>query len=225
MFSRFFIERPVLASVVSLLIVFAGGISIFSLPIAQYPDIVPPVVQVVASYPGADPRVIADTVAAPIEQQVNGVDGMLYMSSQSAADGSYTLNVTFGLGTNIDMDTVLTQNRVTAALAQLPEDVQRQGVVTQKVSSALVMILSVFSPDARYDDLFLTNYVTINMKDALNRIPGVGSISVFPTKDYAMRLWLDPEKLRARNLTVDDVVNALRQQNVQVAAGQLGQPP
>jgi len=225
MFSRFFIERPVLASVVSLLIVFAGGLSIFTLPISQYPDIVPPVVQVVASYPGADPRVIADTVAAPIEQQVNGVDGMLYMSSQSAADGSYTLNVTFELGTNIDMDTVLTQNRVTAALAQLPEDVQRQGVTTQKVSSALILILSVFSPDGRYDDLFLTNYVTINMKDALSRIPGVGSISVFPTKDYAMRLWLDPEKLRARKLTVDDVVNALRQQNVQVAAGQLGQAP
>ncbi len=225
MFSRFFIERPVLASVVSLLIVFAGGVSIFALPISQYPDIVPPVVQVVASYPGADPRVIADTVAAPIEQQVNGVDGMLYMSSQSAADGSYTLNVTFDLGTNIDMNTVLTQNRVSAALAQLPEDVQRLGVTTQKVSSALILILSVFSPDGRYDDLFLTNYVNINMKDALSRIPGVGSISVFPTKDYAMRLWLNPEKLKARNLTVDDVVNALRQQNVQVAAGQLGQPP
>ena len=180
MLSRFFIERPILASVVSILIVFAGAISIFSLPIAQYPEIVPPVVQVTAYYPGADPRVIAETVAAPIEQQVNGVENMLYMSSQSAADGSYTLNVTFELGTNIDMNTVLTQNRVSAALAQLPEDVQRQGVTTKKVSSALVLVLSVFSPDNRYDDLFVTNYVTINMKDTLSRIPGVGNIVLYP---------------------------------------------
>ncbi len=225
MLSRFFIERPILASVVSIIIVFAGAVSIFSLPIAQYPEIVPPVVQVTASYPGADPRVIAETVAAPIEQQVNGVENMLYMSSQSAADGSYTLNVTFELGTNIDMDTVLTQNRVSAALAQLPEDVQRQGVTTKKVSSALVMVVSVFSPDNRYDDLFVTNYATINMKDTLSRIPGVGNIVLYPNKDYSMRVWLDADKLRARDLTVDDVVGALRTQNVQVASGQLGQPP
>jgi hydrophobic/amphiphilic exporter-1 (mainly G- bacteria), HAE1 family len=225
MMSRFFIERPVLASVVSILIVFAGAISIFGLPIAQYPEIVPPVVQVTAYYPGADPTVIAETVAAPIEQQVNGVENMLYMSSQSAADGSYTLNVTFELGTNIDMNTVLTQNRVTAALAQLPEDVQRQGVTTKKVSSALVLVLSLFSPDNRYDDLFLTNYATINMKDTLSRIPGVGNIVLYPNKDYSMRVWLDADKLRARDLTVDDAVNALRAQNVQVASGQLGQPP
>jgi hydrophobic/amphiphilic exporter-1 (mainly G- bacteria), HAE1 family len=225
MLSRFFIERPILASVVSILIVFAGAVSIFSLPIAQYPEIVPPVVQVTAYYPGADPTVIAETVAAPIEQQVNGVENMLYMSSQSAADGSYTLNVTFELGTNIDMNTVLTQNRVSAALAQLPEDVQRQGVTTKKVSSALVLVMSVFSPDNRYDDLFLTNYVTINMKDTLSRIPGVGNIVLYPNKDYSMRLWLDADKLHARDLTVDDVVGALREQNVQVASGQLGQPP
>ena len=225
MLSRYFIERPILASVVSILIVFAGAVSIVGLPIAQYPEIVPPVVQVTAYYPGADPRVIAETVAAPIEQQVNGVENMLYMSSQSAADGSYTLNVTFELGTNIDMNTVLTQNRVSAALAQLPEDVQRQGVTTKKVSSALILVLSVFSPDNRYDDLFLTNYVTINMKDTLSRVPGVGNIVLYPSKDYSMRLWLDADKLRARDLTVDDVVGALRQQNVQVAAGQLGQPP
>jgi len=225
MLSRFFIERPILASVVSILIVLAGAVSIFSLPIAQYPEIVPPVVQVTAYYPGADPRVIAETVAAPIEQQVNGVENMLYMSSQSAADGSYTLNVTFDLGTNIDMNTVLTQNRVSAALAQLPEDVQRQGVNTKKVSSALILVLSVYSPDNRYDDLFLTNYARINMKDTLSRIRGVGDIALYPSKDYSMRLWLDANKLRARNLTVDDVVDALRQQNVQVAAGQLGQPP
>lgn len=225
MLSRFFIERPILASVVSILIVFAGGISIFSLPIAQYPEIVPPVVQVTAYYPGADPRVIAETVAAPIEQQVNGVENMLYMSSQSAADGSYTLNVTFELGTDIDMNTVLTQNRVAAAMAQLPEDVQRQGVTTKKVSSALILVLSVFSPDNRYDDLFLTNYVTINMKDTLSRVPGVGNIVLYPNKDYSMRVWLDADKLRARDLTVDDVASALREQNVQVASGQIGQPP
>jgi HAE1 family hydrophobic/amphiphilic exporter-1 len=225
MLSRYFIERPILASVVSILIVFAGAVSILGLPIAQYPEIVPPVVKVSASYPGADPRVIAETVAAPIEQQVNGVENMLYMSSQSAADGSYTLNVTFELGTDPDMNTVLTQNRVSAALASLPEDVQRQGVTTKKVSSALVIIISVYSPDNRYDDLFLTNYVTINMKDVLSRIRGVGNVDIYPSKDYSMRLWLDGDKLRARDLTTDDVVDALRQQNVQVAAGQLGQPP
>lgn len=225
MFSRFFIERPIFAAVISIIIVFAGGVALFKLPIAQYPEIVPPVVQVQAYYPGADPQVIAETVAAPIEQQVNGVDKMLYMSSQSAADGSYTLNVTFELGTNIDMNTVLTQNRVTAALAQLPEEVQRQGVTTKKVSTALVAVISFYSPDDRYDDLFITNYLTINVKDVLSRISGVGSISTFPTKDYSMRIWLDADKLRARNLTVEDIVKALRQQNIQVAAGQLGQPP
>jgi HAE1 family hydrophobic/amphiphilic exporter-1 len=225
MFSRFFIDRPIFASVISIIIVFAGGIALSTLPIAQYPEIVPPVVQVRASYPGADPQVIAETVAAPIEQQVNGVENMLYMSSQSSADGLYNLNVTFELGTDVDINTVLTQNRVAASLAQLPEEVQRQGVTTKKVSSALTAVISFYSPDGRYDDLFITNYLTINVTDVLSRIRGVGDIVTYPTKDYSMRIWLDADKLRARELTVQDVVNALRQQNIQVAAGQIGQPP
>ncbi|MEW6348521.1 MAG: multidrug efflux RND transporter permease subunit [Thermodesulfobacteriota bacterium] len=225
MLSRFFIHRPIFASVISILIVIAGGVCIFTLPIAQYPDITPPVVQVKAYYPGADPKIIADTVASPIEQEVNGVERMLYMSSTSASDGSYTLNVTFDLGTDIDMATVLTQNRVATAIPRLPQEVQRQGVTTKKVSSALVTVLSVFSPDGRYDDLYLTNYVFLRVKDELSRIRGVGDVVVYPAKDYGMRLWLDPNKMETRAITTNDVVDALKQQNVQVAAGMIGQQP
>ena len=225
MLSRFFINRPIFASVISLLIVLAGTTCVFVLPVAQYPDITPPVVQVKASFPGADPKVIADTVASPIEQEINGVEGMLYMSSTSAADGSYTLNVTFELGTNIDMATVLTQNRVASAIPKLPQEVQRQGVTTKKVSSALVAVLCVYSPDGRYDDLYLTNYVSLRLKDELSRIKGVGNVDVFPQKDYGMRLWLDPSKMESRSITTNDVVDALQQQNVQVAAGTIGQRP
>jgi hydrophobic/amphiphilic exporter-1 (mainly G- bacteria), HAE1 family len=225
MLSRFFISRPIFASVLSILIVLAGGVCIFTLPIAQYPDITPPVVQVKAFFPGADPQVIADTVASPIEQEINGVERMLYMSSTSASDGSYTLNVTFELGTDIDMATVLTQNRVATAIPKLPQEVQRQGVTTKKVSSALVTVLCVYSPEGRYDDLYLTNYVSLRIKDELSRIRGVGDVAVYPSKDYGMRLWLDPNKMESRSIVTNDVVDALRQQNVQVAAGMIGQRP
>ena len=225
MLSRFFIKRPIFASVLSILIVLAGGVCIFTLPIAQYPEITPPVVQVKAFFPGADPQVIGDTVASPIEQEINGVERMLYMSSTSASDGSYTLNVTFELGTDIDMATVLTQNRVATAIPKLPEEVQRQGVTTKKVSSALVSVLCVYSPEGRYDDLYLANYVGLRIKDELSRIRGVGDVVVYPSKDYGMRLWLDPNKMESRSITTNDVVDALRQQNVQVAAGMIGQRP
>ncbi len=223
MLSRFFINRPVFASVVSILIMVAGAVCIFSLPIAQFPEITPPMVQVTASYPGASPKVVADTVAAPIEQQVNGVENMIYMSSTCGIDGSYTLKITFELGTNIDMATVLVQNRVAWAMATLPPEVQRQGVNTKKASTSFVTVLSLYSPDASHDDLFLTNYVTTTVKDQLNRLHGVGDLSVFPAKDYSMRIWLDPNKLEYNNLTTNDVVNALKNQNVQVAAGRVGQ--
>ncbi len=225
MFSRFFINRPVLASVISLLIMIAGGVAIFSLPISQFPQITPPMVQVTTAYPGADPKVVADTVAAPIEQQVNGVENMLYMYSTSARDGSYTLRITFELGTDIDMATVLVQNRVASAMAKLPPEVQRQGVNTKKASTSFVTILCLYSPDGTYDDLFLTNYVTTTIKDQLSRLHGVGDVTVFPSKDYSMRLWLNPNRLEYNSLTTNDVVNALKNQNVQVAAGRIGQQP
>jgi hydrophobic/amphiphilic exporter-1 (mainly G- bacteria), HAE1 family len=236
MISSFFINRPIFASVISILTVIAGVVAYLTLPISQYPDLTPPVIQVSAMYPGASSQTVADTVAAPIEQQVNGVDGMLYMESTSGNDGSYTLSVTFALGTDPDMATVLVQNRVGIAAPQLPQDVQRQGVTTQKKSTNMIGIVSVYAQDPgndeslkkitdRYDDTFLVNFTNINIKDTIARIPGVGGVSVFPIKDYSMRIWVDPQKLQSRNMDATDVINAIKKQNVQVAAGTIGAPP
>jgi len=225
MFSQFFIQRPIFATVISIVIVIAGAVTLIGLPVSQYPDITPPTVEVSATYPGANARVISETVAAPIEQQVNGVEDMIYMSSTSASDGSYKLTVTFEVGTNLDMAQVLVQNRVKLAEPNLPEEVKRQGVNTKKKSTNIIMFISLFSPNGRYDELFLTNYATLRLRDELSRIPGVGEVMVFPQSDYSMRVWLDPLKLRSRRLTTKDVLDAIKEQNVQVAAGQIGQPP
>ena len=225
MISKFFIERPVLANVIAILIVVIGAVAIFALPVAQYPNVVPPTVQVTTRYPGASARTVIDTVALPIEQQVNGVEGMIYMQSYAADDGSYSLTVTFKIGTDLNFAQVLVQNRVQAALSSLPQAVQSQGVVVQKKSTAILQIVTLTSPDKRYDSLYLANYATINLKDELSRLPGVGNVNVFGAGQYAMRVWLDPEKMKARGLMVQDVINSLQQQNSQVTAGQIGAPP
>ncbi|HVV61790.1 MAG TPA: multidrug efflux RND transporter permease subunit [Pseudolabrys sp.] len=225
MISKFFIERPVLANVIAILTIVLGVVAVLKLPVAQYPDVVPPTVQVTTRYPGASARTVIDTVALPIEQQVNGVEGMIYMQSYAAADGTYTLTVTFKIGTDLNAAQILVQNRVSAILAALPQAVQSQGVVVQKKSTSILQIVTLSSPDRRYDSLYLANYATINLKDEISRLPGVGSVSVFGAGQYAMRIWLDPEKMNARGLNVQDVINALQQQNSQVTAGQIGMPP
>jgi HAE1 family hydrophobic/amphiphilic exporter-1 len=225
MLSKFFIERPIFASVISIVIVIAGVVSFGALPVAQYPEITPPTVSVSANYPGANAQVVAETVAAPIEQQVNGVENMIYMSSTSASDGSYNLTVSFEVGTDLDMAQVLVQNRVSLAEPTLPEEVVRQGISTKKKSTNILLLISLFSPDSRFDELYLANYATLRLKDLLGRIKGVGEVMVFPSSDYSMRIWLDPRQLKSRNLTTEDVLSALREQNVQVAAGQIGEPP
>jgi multidrug efflux pump len=231
MLARFFIDRPVLAWVISVVIILLGAVAAGFLPIAEYPEVSPPNIRVTANYPGANAKVVADTVAAPIEQQVVGVEGMLYMTSQSNNDGSYTLDVTFALGTDINMAQVLVQNRVAIAQPTLPDVVKNIGVTVKKQSPDILLAVSLYSDDnpeagrPYYDQLYMSNYATIQLKDALSRLEGVGDVMVFGQQDYSMRVWLDPDKLQARGLTAGDVIRALREQNVQVAAGQIGQPP
>ena len=225
MLSVFFIDRPIFATVLSIVILIAGAVSFLQLPVAQYPEVTPPTIQVSTSFPGANAKTVAETVATPIENEVNGVEGMIYMSSRSTNDGQMTLDVTFGLGTDIDMAQVFVQNRVSIALPKVPEEVRRQGVTTKKRSPSILMCVNVISPDESKDALFLSNFVTTTVKDDLARVNGVGDVAVWGARDFSMRVWLDPDKLAARGLTSGDVMGAIREQNIEVAAGRIGQPP
>src|SRR5256884_6324222 len=225
MFSRFFINRPIFASVLSIVIVLGGGVALFTLPVAQYPEIAPPTVEVSASYPGANAQVVADTVAAPIEQQVNGVEGMMYMSSQCTNDGNYTLTVTFKPGSDLNISQVLVQNRESLAEPILPDLVKRRGISVKKKSPNVLMIVNLLSHDGSRTSLELSNYATIQLRDELSRLQGVGDITYLGQRDYSMRLWLDPQKMASYGLNAQDVIAAVQAQNVQVAAGQIGQPP
>jgi hydrophobe/amphiphile efflux-1 (HAE1) family protein len=224
-FAHFFIDRPVFAAVISIVLVIVGSIAAFTLPIAQYPEIAPPTVVVTCSYPGANAKTVADTVAAPIEQQINGVENMVYMSSQSTNDGNMRLTVTFKLGTNLDIAQVQVQNRVAIAQPQLPEDVRRLGVTVKKTSTEITLVVQLYSPDDRYDPLYVSNFATLQVRDELARVEGVGDVFLFGARDYSMRLWLDPQKLSTREMTAGDVVRAIQEQNVQVAAGVIGGQP
>src|SRR5579883_773751 len=224
-FSNFFIRRPIFAGVLSAIVFLLGLLSMWRLPISEYPEVVPPTIVVKASYPGANPKTIAETVASPLEQSINGVEDSLYMFSQATPDGVMTLTITFKLGTDVDKAQVQVQNRVSQVLPKLPEDVRRLGVTTTKQSPDLTMVVHLFSPNNRYDEVYLRNYATLQVRDVLARIPGAGDVEVFGSGDYAMRVWLDPDRIAARNLTASDVVNAIREQNVQIAAGAIGQPP
>ncbi len=224
-FSHFFVDRPIFATVVSLILLIIGGIAYTQLPIAQYPEIAPPTIVVRASYPGADADTVAKTVATPIEQEVNGVEGMLYMSSYSTATGSMQLTITFGLGTDLDQAQVLVQNRVAIAEARLPEEVRRLGIVTAKSSPDLMMVVHMLSPDESYDQLYVSNYARSRVRDILLRLEGVGDLIIFGEREYSLRIWLDPDKLTAYSMTASDVVQALRDQNVQVTGGSIGAPP
>ncbi len=225
MISRFFIDRPIFAAVLSILITLTGGLALLSLPMAQYPEITPPAVQVSIAYPGASARVVADTVAAPVEQQVNGVEGMLYLSSQSGNDGTYGLSVTFEVGTDLNTALVMVQNRVALAMPQLPTEVQMQGITIRKKTPDILMVVSFFSPGNRYDNIYLSNFATINVRDPLLRVQGVADINYLGQRDYSIRVWLDPQKMASCNLNAGDVVTAIRAQNVAVSPGQVGQPP
>jgi hydrophobe/amphiphile efflux-1 (HAE1) family protein len=224
-FSRFFIDRPIFAAVLSIVVFLAGAIAMFTLPISEYPEVVPPSIVVRATYPGANPRVISEAVATPLEEQINGVENMLYMSSQATSDGVLTLTVTFRIGTDVDLAQVQVQNRVSQALPRLPEEVRTLGVTTVKSSPDLTMVVHILSPDNRYNIVYLRNYALLQIKDVLGRINGVGQVQVFGGGDYAMRVWVDPQKVASRGLSASDIVSAIREQNVQVAAGVVGAPP
>jgi len=223
--ARFFIDRPVFAAVISIVTVIAGVLALLGLPVNQYPEIAPPTVTVTTIYPGANAKTVSQTVATPLEEQINGVEHMLYMSSQSTNDGAMNLTVTFASGTNLDVAQVQVQNRVAIAQPQLPLEVQQQGITIKKASPDITLVVALLSPDNSHDTVFLSNYATLQIKDEIARLPGVGDITIFGVRDYAMRLWLDPDKLAARGITAGDVLNTVREQNVQVAAGIVGGPP
>ncbi|MBL8707155.1 MAG: efflux RND transporter permease subunit, partial [Rhodospirillales bacterium] len=216
-FTHAFIERPILAMVVAILTTFIGGIAYFNLPVAQYPDIVPPTVVVRASYPGADAKTVAATVATPLEQQINGVEDMLYMSSYSTGDGNFSLTVTFKLGTDLDKAQVLVQNRVAIATPRLPEEVRRLGITTLKSSPDLMMVIHMLSPDSSLDQLYVSNYARNNVRDELLRLDGVGDLTIFGERQYSLRIWLDPERLAGFGMTSGDVIRAIQEQNIQVS--------
>jgi len=222
---RFFVDRPIFAAVLSIVITLLGGLAYFGLPVAQYPDVAPPTVIVSATYPGADAQTLAETVSTPLEQEINGVERMLYMSSSSTSDGKVQITITFELGTDLDQAQVLVQNRVNSASPRLPEDVRRLGITARKQSPDLTLAAQFFSPDGSRDVAYLANYVTLQVRDRIARIKGVADANSLGGQDFTMRVWLDPDKLAARDLTAGDVTRALREQNLQIAAGALGQPP
>src|SRR5712664_20138 len=223
--SHFFIDLPIFAAVISVVFVIVGAVSFFRLPIAQYPEIAPPTINVTGQYPGASADVVASTVVSPIEDQINGVENMIYMSSNSTSDGRFTISVSFELGTNLDIAQVQVQNRAAIAQPRLPTDVRNIGVTVTKASPDLMMVVHLYSPDKSRDTLFISNYATLEIKDALTRVDGVGSITVFGSRDYSMRIWLDPDRLQSLGMTANDVIAALQAQNIQVASGILNQPP
>src|SRR5271154_5474996 len=223
MISHFFIDRPIFAASMSIVITLTGAIALFFLPLAQYPRITPPAVQVAITYPGSSPQITAETVAAPIEQQVNGVEGMLYMSSQMGNDGSYLLAVTFDIGTDLDTALVMVQNRVQLAMPLLPASVQNQGITIRKKTPDILNVINFYSPDGRYDAIYLSNFATIHVYDELLRIDGVSQINTLGVGNYSMRAWLDPQMLASLNMTANDVANALRNQNLDAPVGALGQ--
>lgn len=225
MLSAFFIERPKFAFVISIVIVLAGLLALTRLPVGEFPEITPPQVQVTASFPGADAQVVEETVATVIEAEVNGVEDMIYMKSTSADDGSYSLAVTFEVGTDGDVAQVNVQNRVALATPRLPDDVNRQGVSVKKQSTTMLLVASLFSPEGTYDAVFLSNYAGINVRDTLARLPGVANVEILGARDYGMRIWLQPDRMTGFGLTAGDVIQAIREQNIQVSAGAIGQPP